>query len=99
MADPMRAPSADRTRLDVPAGVAVLGGAVAGGLAGYLLLTNRGLRAVADLEQAIERLVAGIDTSLDSWARARHRTEARNPSLPFGDSPIPRRASAGVDLT
>lgn len=86
MADLTPLPPRARPDIEFPAGLAVFGGAVLGGLAGYLLLTPRGARLRHDLDDAVDRLFGGVDSLLDGWQRARRRSETSDPSLPFDDA-------------
>jgi hypothetical protein len=88
MAELTHLPHRDRPELDLPAGLAVVGGAVLGGVAGYLLLTTRGARLRHDLDGVVDRLFGSANSVLDSWQRARRRTDAPDPSLPFDERGI-----------
>jgi hypothetical protein len=79
MAEPTNAlADYDLPDLDLPMGVAVVGGALLGGLAGFLLLTARGARARHDIALVVERMFDGVDTLLASLEHVQHRAaEAR----------------------
>lgn len=88
MADLTHLTPRERPDIDVPAGLAVFGGAVLGGLAGYLLLTPRGHRLRHDLDGVVHRVFGGFDSLLAGWQRASRRSDASDPSLPFDDTDI-----------
>ena len=68
----------DLPDLDLPMGVAVIGGALLGGVAGFLFLTARGARTRHDIALVVERMFDGLDTMLASWDHVQHRAaEAR----------------------
>lgn len=99
MADLIPPPRPHRPDLDLPVALAVLGGAVLGGLAGYLLLTAPGMRLREDLDALVDRLGDGFDMAFDGWHRfqrpAHHQDAAADVGAP---SPPPTRAARG-DLT
>lgn len=88
MADLTQLAHRDRPELDLPGGLAVLAGAVLGGVAGYVLLTTRGARLRGDIDGVVDRLFGGVNSVLESWQRARQRGDAFRPSLPFEDADI-----------
>lgn len=90
MADLTPLPRPDRPDLDLPVGLAVLGGAVVGACAGYLLLTARGTRLREELEDLVERLFDGADSALGSWRRAQRSTQERD-ATPASDGPTSSR--------
>ena len=68
----------DLPDLDLPTGVAVVGGALLGAFAGFLFLTARGARARHDIALVVERMFDGVDTLLTSWEHVQRRaSEAR----------------------
>lgn len=63
----------DLTDVDLPVGLAVLGGALLGGIAGFLFLTARGTRARRDISRTIDRAFHELDTLLESWGNVQQR--------------------------
>jgi hypothetical protein len=76
--------------LDLPAALAVLGGAAIGGLAGFLFLTTAGNRVRRDVLTAAGALFDGFDTLLTTWDRVQHR-----PGRSGRDTTRPLRPAAG----
>lgn len=101
MADLTPLPRRDRPDLDLPAGLAVLGGAIVGGCAGYLLLTRRGTHLRDQLEDVVDRLFGGVDSALGSWQRAQQRQARDRQNAPASDRPASSRRPAfgRADLT
>ena len=80
MADPTTPLTAhDAPDLDLPASLAVLGGAAIGGLAGFLFLTTAGNRVRRDVLTAAGGLFDGFDTLLATWDRVQHRSGRSGP--------------------
>ena len=59
----------DIPEIDLPTPLAVIGGAVLGGLAGYLLLTTAGNRLRQDLMSGADRMFGGVNSLLATWDR------------------------------
>ena len=98
MPEPSRAlADYDLPDLDLPVGLAIVGGAVLGGLAGFLFLTARGSRARHDIAVVIDRLLDGLDTTLASWNDVQQRASDARRSM---GTPGPRPStSADAGLT
>ena len=60
---------------DLPAGTAVLAGALLGGLGGFLFLTARGEQLRRDIAATASRLLEGLDSALESWAHLQQQGE------------------------
>ena len=97
MADLTPLPQYDTPELDLPVGLAVLGGAVLGGLAGYLLLTARGMRLREEIEGLVDRLFDGLDTAMDSRQRAQRPPAERQAQASASSGPTPSSARHGRD--
>ena len=67
---------------DLPPALAVLAGAVLGGLGGYLFLSARGSRARHDLAVAATHLLDGVDAALAGWTRVQERAAAVRNAVP-----------------
>lgn len=64
---------------DLPPGVAILAGALLGGLGGFLFFTTRGGQVRHDLERQAASLLGGLDAALAGWASLqRHATALRS---------------------
>ncbi|HTU99360.1 MAG TPA: hypothetical protein VMF13_02400 [Luteitalea sp.] len=59
----------DIPEIDLPKPLAVIGGAVLGGLAGYLLLTASGNRLRQDLLSGADGFFGGVNSLLATWDR------------------------------
>jgi len=53
---------------DLPIGVAILAGALLGGLGGFLFFTSRGGHVRHDLTRTSASLLEGLDSALAGWA-------------------------------
>lgn len=83
----------DPPDLDLPPAVAIVGGALLGGLAGFFFLTARGNRARHDIALAVDRMFDGLDTVLASWTHVQDRAAEAKRALASRDT----RAGAGID--
>jgi len=72
-----------RLEPDLPPLVAVLIGALLGGLGGFLFLSTRGGRVRHDITVASARLFDGLDSALGSWARLQRHATAASPVDPI----------------
>ena len=83
--------------IDLPVGVAMVGGALLGSLAGFLLLTARGARVRQDLALTVERLLGGLDTTLTSVVSATQRLEETRRAFSGRPATTPAARWAGSD--
>ncbi len=83
--------------IDLPIGVAMVGGALLGSLAGFLFLTARGSRVRQDLAFTVERLLGGLDTTLTSVVSATQRLEETRRAFAGRPATTPAARWAGSD--
>lgn len=84
----------DLPDFDLPVGVAVLAGAVAGSLGAFLFLTHRGSRVRQDLTARLDRALEGLDTVLTGWNDVQQRASALRG---IADAARPSRGSSTGD--
>ena len=82
MADATTALTDHAPDFDLPTALAVAGGAVVGGLAGFLFLTRAGHTVRHDVANAAEALFDGLETLLATWDRVKQRPDRSGRSAP-----------------
>ena len=79
---------------DLPTATAVIGGALLGGVAGFLFLTARGRRVRDELVRIVDQVFGGVDVVLDRWAQVQRlasETRSASHAWPRDTDTRPRR--------